>query len=466
MLQVAMKTKSQPVFIVGVLRSGTSLLHSLLNQHPGMALMYESDVWSFPRAFSALRFRHDWLERLELYNRCLSRHRLTWGGSRHGLESIRTPDDLYQTYAQLKPATVFGEKSPFYCARLEELNRRYPKAAFVIVWRDPVESYRSVVKAGQTSSFFGKPGMLSRLIYYQEQAIQQAARIEQGGARVFRVNYAELVAEPEKICRQLCAFLSLEFDPQMLRLAEADLSPVYKEPHHEFLRRGIIERQRYPQELVTPATVNKLSGYRTRWERLQSRWLGGGNPSARRQEPGWLERIMDASNGRLFNLYDDLVRLAFEFLPISWLLTHRRFKRWLLNTPLATASRRPDHASSIIVALVYLASLVFVHLHANPHLMFLPLYLLPCLALALLTNLRWATFFTFICAIIAPLVQGFNSAEYQSFSIMFWNSSMRFLLTELLVLLFVRIRTEINDGDESTARSGLPQRDNQPKLTL
>jgi hypothetical protein len=42
---------SNPVFVVGVFRSGTSLLYALLNQHPRVALMYECDVWNFPEAF-------------------------------------------------------------------------------------------------------------------------------------------------------------------------------------------------------------------------------------------------------------------------------------------------------------------------------------------------------------------------------------------------------------------------------
>ena len=55
------------------------------------------------------------------------------------------------------------EKSPSYCSRLEQLHGLYPGAFFILVWRDPVEIYRSVLKAGQTSRFFGKPGMLSRM---------------------------------------------------------------------------------------------------------------------------------------------------------------------------------------------------------------------------------------------------------------------------------------------------------------
>ena len=54
---------SNPVFVVGVFRSGTSLLYSLLNQHPQMAFMYECDAWNFPALLSKARFKGNWLER-------------------------------------------------------------------------------------------------------------------------------------------------------------------------------------------------------------------------------------------------------------------------------------------------------------------------------------------------------------------------------------------------------------------
>src|SRR3954467_7177657 len=112
---------ANPVFVVGVLRSGTSLLYSLLNQHPQMAFMYECDVWNFPELLSGPRFRGNWLERQEFYNQALSRHRLVFGNNLRGLEGVRTPKDLYQVFGQGKGATLWGEKSPFYCCRLKRL---------------------------------------------------------------------------------------------------------------------------------------------------------------------------------------------------------------------------------------------------------------------------------------------------------------------------------------------------------
>ena len=80
-----------PVLVVGVFRSGTSLLCSLLNQNPQVALMYECDVWNFPRLLLAERFRRNWAARMEFYNQALSRHRLIEPNNLKGLETIHTP---------------------------------------------------------------------------------------------------------------------------------------------------------------------------------------------------------------------------------------------------------------------------------------------------------------------------------------------------------------------------------------
>ena len=160
-----------PIFVVGVFRSGTSLLCSLLNQNPQVALMFEADIWNFPRPLLGLRFRHNWAERLEFYNQSLSRHGIISQHDLSGLNQMRTPLDLYRALAEKKGASIAGEKSPFYCHRLNQLYHQYPNAYFILISRPPVEIYRSVLKAAQSSRFFAKPGMLSRMIYQQEQLV-------------------------------------------------------------------------------------------------------------------------------------------------------------------------------------------------------------------------------------------------------------------------------------------------------
>src|SRR5664279_4190695 len=126
-----------PVFVVGVFRSGTSLLCSLLNQNPKIALMFECDVWNFPCWLLRSRFKRDWAERIEFYNWALSRHRMISMNDFSRLKTIRTPMDLYRAFGERKGAVLGGEKSPFYCPRLKQLHGHYPGASFILVWRNP-----------------------------------------------------------------------------------------------------------------------------------------------------------------------------------------------------------------------------------------------------------------------------------------------------------------------------------------
>jgi hypothetical protein len=436
-----------PVFVVGVFRSGTSLLCSLLNQNPQIALMYECDVWNFPRPLLRLRFQRDWAERIEFYNQALSRHRLVAANDFGPLKKIRRPLDLYRTFGALKGAALCGEKSPFYGARLEQLHELYPQAFFIVVWRDPVEIYRSVLKAGQTSRFFGKPGMLSRMIYQQEQILRQTGRIETKGARILRLDYARIVDHTEAVCREASQFLGVPFDARMLALNQADLSAIYHAPHHAYLRRGIIERQKYPKELVSPGIVRKLERFRHRWEQLQAGWLKPAGAAA--APPPAVELIYHHAAGKCLTIYDSLVRAGFEFLPLPWLRVYRLLKDWVVNPPSGELDEKTSlakdcqrHWQTLLTAAVILGGVAFIHLHSNPHLMFILFYAVPCALVALVVNNRWASLFVLFSSIIPPIVQFDGDTDYKSPQVFVWNFFSRFILLEILILTIGRIRLE------------------------
>jgi len=449
-----MSLNEKPVFIIGVFRSGTSLLVSLLNQNPQIALMYECDVWNFPSQLLARRFRHNWAARMEFFNQALSRHGLTPSHKYDGLEKIRTPGDLYRKFGEKKGATVIGEKSPFYCSRLEQLYQTYPQATFIFVWRDPVEVYRSVLKAGQTSRFFGRPGMLGRMIFEKELAISQAKSIQARGARIFRVKYSDLVDQTEPVLREVCKYLDVPFDARMLALKQADLSAIYHAPHHAHLRRGIIERQSYLEELMSPATFSKLERYRRRWERLQADWLRPASASAG-PEPGRLELILDQVKGQWLAGYDGLVRAGFEFLPLSWLRVYRLFKHWVVNPPSGAmdekTSLRKDletHWRTILVATGMLFFVAVFQMHSNPHLQFILFYGTPCMLLALVVNTRWATLFVLVSSVFSQMIRYEDAPDYHSIWVFLWNFFNRVVILQLLVLTLGRIRQEFaQNGD-------------------
>src|SRR2546430_1032132 len=68
--------RSGPLFVVGMWRSGTSLIYALLNQHSEVSLMYEGDLVLLGPIFWLHRNKWAWLSKWEVWNRALSRHHL------------------------------------------------------------------------------------------------------------------------------------------------------------------------------------------------------------------------------------------------------------------------------------------------------------------------------------------------------------------------------------------------------
>ncbi|HUA37363.1 MAG TPA: sulfotransferase [Candidatus Sulfopaludibacter sp.] len=453
---------SDPVFVVGVLRSGTSLLYALLNLHPQVALMYECDVWNFPEVFCGIRFRRDWLRRQEFYNQALSRHRLIFGDSLRGLEKIQAPEDLYRVFSEGKDKPLFGEKSPFYCAHLLRLARRYPGCRFILLWRDPVDIYRSVIRAGRKERFFRRRGILNRLIFYREQMIRQAVRLERVGVPLCHVTYADLTGDTEETCRRICRFLGIEFDAKMLDLASADLSAVFPGPEHNHLRSGRIERRQLADETeaedMDPMIRKRLQRFDARWCRLQSQWLGSQTDAAAGPEPSVAERLYYKVTGVFFQAIDNGKRALFEFLPLAWLRTYRQTKKWLLaRRAELPADRRSlgeqfrSHWITILVSAVVMAIVACADILTGPDVTLLPFYLIPCAALTLVVNYRWGTFAVATVMVIWSAIQAQQNPNLNlgHWKTLVWDAGMRFVVFQIIVLLLNRVRIEATQDGET-----------------
>ena len=58
-----------PLFVIGIWRSGTSLLYALLNKHPQISLLYEGDLYCLRPLFWIPRAASSWLARWDLWKR-------------------------------------------------------------------------------------------------------------------------------------------------------------------------------------------------------------------------------------------------------------------------------------------------------------------------------------------------------------------------------------------------------------
>ncbi len=306
------------LFVVGVMRSGTSLLYSLLNQHSQIGLMYESNILCMPLCLSRTPETR-WLRRAELWNKSLSRHfGKDWPET---LPPVGGARDLYRAYASPKGARVCGEKSPAYCTKLEWIARKFPDARFILLRRDLAEIYRSVRDAGRTDRWFARRGTFCRMIRQQDALARGARALERRGAQVHPLDYGSLVADTEGTMRGVCRFLGLDFEERMASLSGADFSPVFHAPHHQHLRGVDIKRREKPVMEDSPLR-ERLGRFQARSNRLS----GDVKQGAASREPSLAERTLFQTAGAFFLAMDEIVRWIYEAAPEALLTRYRTLR--------------------------------------------------------------------------------------------------------------------------------------------
>ena len=175
--------RSGPLFVVGMWRSGTSLLYALLNQHPQIGLMYESDMLTLAPLFYIPRKSSWWLNKVDSWNGALTRHKIDPAAIPADITDLPNAfRAVAQQYAGKKGATVWGCKSPTYYDSMNQFAGWYPNAKFIVIWRDPADVCRSIVRAAEKASWFARPGMDLRAILGYRRMKQEADELVRRGA--------------------------------------------------------------------------------------------------------------------------------------------------------------------------------------------------------------------------------------------------------------------------------------------
>lgn len=317
-----------PLFVVGMWRSGTSLFYALLNQHPQIKLMYEDELPLLWPLFLGKHSKRDWPERWEFWNQALSRHRLNIDDLPREVSGLR--DACEATWNLYAPdATIRGGKSPSYFDCLPRIAKEFPDAKFLVMWRDPADVCRSVVRA-RSDSFFAKRGMVLRALLGCRDLKAGYDALVAAGVHVYPVQYEELVASPVDVMQGVCHFLDIEFDRHMVSLKDADRSAIYDAGHHEMVNSEKIVAGKKKPEVLPEDVRHKVACYTAYWKKES----GGAWPrypeSAGNISHGgifFFERLVDRILYRGLRTFDQFVALVYSYLPIGVLRKYRAAKR-------------------------------------------------------------------------------------------------------------------------------------------
>ncbi len=247
------KISPPPFFIVGCVRSGTTLLQTLMDAHPEIAIPTESHLFTrFSGVFGRygdLRHRAN-LELLVqdlLDDERIKRWKLQTSVSEFCRElSAPTLRDviahLFSLYARQQGKFRWGDKTPQHALCLREIHGLFPEAQFIHLVRDGRDVAESLTRV-----IIGKKSVLANARRWRE-AVSACDDFKRTvpSDQFLELRYEALVARPEEEIARVFAFLGVAPArvAQDRRLPETRLKDTYVKTlgsHHQGLLNPITE---------------------------------------------------------------------------------------------------------------------------------------------------------------------------------------------------------------------------------
>jgi hypothetical protein len=212
-------------FVVGVPRSGTTLLRLMLDAHPDLAIPPETHF--LPKLIRTCRdAEEEGRDAGPTAVDFITRHRrwpdfgLTEDELRASMKAERglTATDaaraFYEAYAAKQGKERWGEKTPQYVKTMKRIAGALPEAHFVHLIRDGRDVALSLLDVS-----WGPNNIEDAAVQWTTQ-IRRARRKSRSVEHYIEVRYEALVADPEPIVRRVCEFVALPFEATMLTYHE------------------------------------------------------------------------------------------------------------------------------------------------------------------------------------------------------------------------------------------------------
>ena len=203
-------------FVVGMNRSGTTLLRMMLDAHPELTIPPEThfvptlikavrEPGATPEdALAAMKSAREWGDFGFSDEEMLGRLRAI--KLRPG-PAVRT---FYEAYMEQQGKPRWGEKTPTYVQKMKLIQRALPEARFVHVIRDGRDVALSVLD--RTVRDLTAADVARRW----QKKIGKARADSPKLAHYMELRYEDLILDTEPVLRRVCDFIKLDFDPGML----------------------------------------------------------------------------------------------------------------------------------------------------------------------------------------------------------------------------------------------------------
>ena len=207
--------------IVGCPRSGTTLLSRILTNHRNIIVPDETGFFYY--AYGMLkRFRR--ITNEEVYNQIFQTADLSSLPFEHAHSEAALLNRFVSHYKNKHGKAIFGEKTPRHWYLLDFILERFPQTKVIFMVRNAVSVVNSYRKYRQNwFPFFSAPTFLSldtllpAVVW--KMAIKRYKTLKNSN-RILLVRYEDLVRSPVECLTDVCSFLNVVFEPQMLSYYE------------------------------------------------------------------------------------------------------------------------------------------------------------------------------------------------------------------------------------------------------
>ena len=302
MLSYRINPNMQPIFLLSLPRSGSTLVQRVLGSHPDVATV--SEPWFLLPLLYTLKDKGIYAE----YNH----HTLTSavedlcrqlpGGEEHYRSEIRSfALRLYSSLSPDEQTRYFIDKTPRYHLVVDDLFAMFPDGRFLFLWRNPLAVVSSMVETWQKGRwtlhpyhvdlFQGLPNLVLSFSKHQDRAC---------GMR-----YEQLISGDASAWAPVYDYLGLDFDGSELeRFAQVDLHGSMGDP------RGS------RSDSLAPGRADKWhktfhNAFRKSWCRKYLRWIGADRLAVMGYDQYALLREVEGIRTTPADLGPDMVRASY-----------------------------------------------------------------------------------------------------------------------------------------------------------
>ncbi|WP_419603857.1 sulfotransferase family protein [Thiolapillus sp.] len=198
-----------PFFIVGCVRSGTTMLRNVLRRHPRLECPEETHFFRWTAPFGSPQFLRPYQ-----HNPVVRKQQEMDGVSREEFDALvaasNSRKELAEKYGQLylqkrgNPHGRWFDKTPQHFYGMLMISQMFPQARFIHIYRNPLNVVASLFE-GKVVSL---PDMSAATSYWVEAMAVMTEYKQLGGAdRVLEIGYEDFTSNPVNCSQRILEFI-------------------------------------------------------------------------------------------------------------------------------------------------------------------------------------------------------------------------------------------------------------------